>query len=57
MRALAMDLGKYGMRVNAVLPGMIRTDRWEKNPEFYKKMMKAIEDGDFDMVNAWLGLD
>ena len=34
-RALALDLGKYNIRVNAVLPGMIRTDRWEKNPEFY----------------------
>ena len=38
MRALTMDLGKYGIRVNAVLPGMIRTDRWEKNPEFYAKV-------------------
>lgn len=38
MRALAMDLGKYNIRVNAVLPGMIRTDRWEKNPEFYAKV-------------------
>ena len=36
MRAMALDLGKYGIRVNAVLPGMIRTDRWEKNPDFYK---------------------
>ncbi len=36
MRALALDLGKYNIRVNAVLPGMIRTERWEKNPEFYK---------------------
>lgn len=36
MRALALDLGKYGIRVNAVLPGMIRTDRWVKNPDFYK---------------------
>ena len=35
MRALALDLGKYNIRVNAVLPGMIRTDRWEKNPDFY----------------------
>ena len=35
MRALAIDLGGYGIRVNAVLPGMIRTDRWEKNPDFY----------------------
>lgn len=35
MRALALELGKYNIRVNAVLPGMIRTDRWEKDPEFY----------------------
>ena len=38
MRALALDLGPYNIRVNAVLPGMIRTDRWEKNPEFYAKV-------------------
>ena len=38
MRALALDLGKYNIRVNAVLPGMIRTDRWEKNPDFYAKV-------------------
>ena len=35
MRAMAFDLGKYGIRVNAVLPGMIKTDRWEKYPERY----------------------
>lgn len=35
MRALALDLGKYSIRVNAILPGMIKTDRWEKNPDFY----------------------
>lgn len=38
MRAMALDFGKYNIRVNAVLPGMIRTDRWEKNPEFYKNV-------------------
>ena len=38
VRALALDLGKYNIRVNAVLPGMIKTDRWEKNPEFYAKV-------------------
>ncbi|MBR3967355.1 MAG: SDR family oxidoreductase [Clostridia bacterium] len=38
MRAMALDLGKYNIRVNAVLPGMIKTDRWEKNPEFYKNV-------------------
>ena len=31
MRTLALDLGKYKIRVNAVLPGMIKTDRWENN--------------------------
>ena len=36
MRAMALDLGKYNIRVNAVLPGMIKTDRWEKNPAFYE---------------------
>ena len=35
MRAMALDFGKYHIRVNAVLPGMIRTDRWEQNPDFY----------------------
>ncbi len=38
MRGLALDLGKYNIRVNAILPGMIKTDRWEKNPEFYKSV-------------------
>ena len=38
MRALALDLGKFNIRVNAVLPGMIKTDRWEKNPDFYKNI-------------------
>lgn len=36
MRGLAFDLGKYNIRVNAVLPGMIKTDRWVTNPDFYK---------------------
>lgn len=38
MRAMALDLGKYNIRVNAVLPGMIRTDRWERDPEFYENV-------------------
>ena len=38
MRGLALDLGKYNIRVNAILPGMIKTDRWEKNPDFYAKV-------------------
>lgn len=42
MRALALDLGKYGIRVNAVLPGMIHTDRTDKNPDFYKNVPSAF---------------
>ncbi len=38
MRALALDLGKYNIRVNAVLPGMIITERWDQNPDFYKNV-------------------
>lgn len=30
-RAMALDLGKYGIRTNCVLPGMIKTSRWEEN--------------------------
>lgn len=30
-RALALDLGQYNIRVNSVLPGMIKTIRWETN--------------------------
>lgn len=30
-RALAVDLGKYRIRSNCVLPGMIKTDRWYEN--------------------------
>ncbi len=31
MRALAIDFGKDNIRSNAVLPGMIKTSRWENN--------------------------
>jgi len=41
MRALAFELGKYDIRVNAILPGMIHTDRTDKNPEFYKNVPSA----------------
>ena len=29
-KAFAVDLGKYGIRSNVVLPGTIKTARWEK---------------------------
>ena len=31
-RALALDLGKFGIRSNCVLPGMIKTERWQNTP-------------------------
>ncbi len=31
-RAMAVDLGQYGIRSNCVLPGMIKTDRWYNSP-------------------------
>lgn len=30
-KSFAVDWGKYGIRSNCVLPGMIKTDRWENN--------------------------
>ena len=64
MRAMALDLGKYNIRVNAVLPGMIKTDRWENN---YNNCREALSNytplgdiADFeDIANAawYLGSD
>lgn len=41
MRALAFDLGKYHIRVNAVLPGMIKTDRWDANYNNCREALSA----------------
>ena len=30
-KSMAVDWGKYGIRSNCVLPGMIKTERWENN--------------------------
>ena len=31
VKSLAVDFGRYGIRCNCVLPGMIKTERWENN--------------------------
>ena len=46
-KALARELVDYNIRVNAVLPGMIKTDRWEKNPDFYADMKKIVPPQDY----------
>lgn len=56
-KSLAVDLGKYGIRSNCVLPGMIKTERWENNLnncKYYLANYTPIEDiADFeDVANA-----
>lgn len=63
-RALALDWGKFGIRVNCVLPGMIKTVRWQTN---YNDCRNALSNytplGDIaefeDVANAayYLGSD
>ena len=56
-KSLAVDFGKYGIRSNCVLPGMIKTERWENNVnncKYYLANYTPIEDiADFeDIANA-----
>ena len=56
-KSFAVDLGKYGIRSNCVLPGMIKTERWENNVnncKYYLANYTPIEDiADFsDIANA-----
>ena len=63
-RALAIDLGRYGIRVNCVLPGMIKTIRWETNYNNCRNALSAYTPiGDIaefeDIANAawYMGSD
>lgn len=56
-KSMAVDWGKYGIRVNCVLPGMIKTERWrnnENNARYCLPNYTPIEDiADFaDVANA-----
>ena len=62
-RALAVDLGQFGIRVNVVLPGTIKTERWQKmgSKQIVNGKLTPIGDiSDFeDIANAawYLGSD
>ena len=62
-KALAIDLGKFGIRVNCVVPGMIKTSRWYENENIRKAPSNYTPIGDIaefdDIANgAWyLGSD
>lgn len=63
-RALAIDWGKYGIRSNCVLPGMIKTTRWETNynncknvPSNYTPIGDIADFGDIAEAAFFLGSD
>ena len=62
-KALAVDLGKYGIRCNVVLPGTIKTERWVQmgDKQIVNGTLTPIGDiSDFeDLANAcwFLGTD
>lgn len=55
-RSMALDLGKYGIRTNCVLPGMIKTSRWKNNPSLHTVLSAYTPLGDIaefeDIANA-----
>lgn len=63
-RSLALDLGQYGIRLNSVLSGMIKTDRWLTNyndcrnaPSNYTPIGDIAEFSDIANAAWYLGSD
>ena len=62
-KAMAIDLGPYGIRSNAILPGTIKTERWQRmgSSQIVSGQLTPIGDiTDFeDIANAcwYLGTD
>ena len=53
-KSFAMEFGRYGIRVNAVCPGYVKTEMNRKqleDPEYSKKQLKAIPLGRFGEVS------
>ncbi|EAQ3859610.1 SDR family oxidoreductase, partial [Salmonella enterica] len=40
-RSLAQEIGRFGLRVNCILPGLINTDMLKNIPEWKMKKMKC----------------
>lgn len=63
-QALAMELGKFGIRANIVCPGTVKTQAWQervnKNPQVFEDLKKWYPLSDFatpqDIANAVLFL-
>jgi NAD(P)-dependent dehydrogenase (short-subunit alcohol dehydrogenase family) len=63
-KALAIELGRYGIRANIVCPGTVKTQAWQarvdKNPQVFEELKKWYPLGDFatpgDIADAVLFL-
>ncbi len=44
-KVMAMELGGYGITVNAIAPGLIEVSGWDHNPEYIDTLIKGIPIG------------
>lgn len=44
-KVMAMELGRHGITVNAIAPGLIEVAGWEHNPEYIDTLVKGIPVG------------